>query len=67
MRELMLRGHEIGRISLFSFLYGNGINSLMWRKCIFLEVPYYKNVREMIKLLKKTLSWSHFLIKEGLS
>jgi hypothetical protein len=35
-------------------------------KCIFLEVPYYKSVREMVRLLSKALARSHFLIKEGL-
>ncbi len=31
----------------------------------FLEVPYYKTVREMVKLLSKALARRHFLIKEG--
>jgi hypothetical protein len=31
----------------------------------FLEVPYYKTVREMVELISKALARSLFLIKEG--
>jgi hypothetical protein len=31
----------------------------------FLEVPYNKTVREMVKLLSRALARRYFLIKEG--
>ncbi len=36
-------------------------------KCNFVEDPYYKFVREMVKLLNMALARVHFLINEGLS